>query len=424
MPGKKHELDRIIAQSVEDGSQAVTEQLYEKCRDRKEAYDAEMDRMKKEYKKEYDLYQPGSAERRKLSKAYDSQVQAFYESNDPFYALFYTAWEMMGIWNKIPDADKYYPQQAVSQTLDSYQAPIDKKIEILSIMRENAEKNLYPGALEVSGAENEERKEKIKKYNERYHVGKLVESDKSPSGFDIASDTYTDNYKELVNCFQGMFSVPYEKIKDNPKRKRAAAAEIITFCNQKLTEYHQMMLTGDMKGEYTDGTDPYLNSDAFRANQQKYAERQQVEDMLDAERLQTKKLKDAKLFARGSQQFDKMKDAYEQLREIVKEHAKNSTPESYQKLSEQSRETRACAKAYLDFKHEQIVKGKVRVEVSKDLDGKNTYHALNPNTRKRMKYAEGLLDELKKLDAYIAKNQPGVKKEQTKAANKSATMQL
>ena len=123
--------------------------------------------------------------------------------------------------------------------MDAMDVPVEDKLQLLYIMRENARENLYRSGLNVKGKSDLVRMEGMGNYQEKYGVGKKVVT-KDPNGkvskIELDDDIFAHNFGNMSNCFMLMFSDKYKGQKDQGKIKREESMDIADFCDKKIKE--------------------------------------------------------------------------------------------------------------------------------------------------------------------------------------------
>ena len=414
------EMQKLIQKSIGMEKKAVLDMFAMECQYKLDKARPEIDRMKKEIKEEMNKYEAGSEKRREIKKAGDASLKKYLDDNDPFYSRLNLAYEISKNWSDKKNKDLNHPQADVSASVDAVDFPIEEKLELLYIMRENAKENLYPGALEVTGEADKKRTMQMAAFQERFGIGQLVTNDgdgMQPASQEIKGDIFEHNYGDMTNCFMLMFSSRYSGLNNQNLMKRNISKDIQDFCEQKITEYHMMLMTGDLKNQKSNGNSPYFAGPGFKRTQQQYRELQAAQEATSAfvgsggeKGAQTTALEKASLLGRGSTKFDAMKNAYQDLQKIILEHKKKPTAETYRKLAEQAKIVDEKADAYLQMKYKEIDSGKTKGSKMPDEKGGFVYQAQNSRTQKRMDSALGLKEELRKLNQYVEKNMPKEKK--------------
>ena len=293
--------------------------------------------------------------------------------------------------------------------MDAMDVPVEDKLQLLYIMRENARENLYRSGLDVKGKTNLVRMEGMGNYQEKYGVGKKVVT-KDPNGkvskIELDDDIFAHNFGNMSNCFMLMFSDKYKKEKDQGKIKREESMDIADFCDKKIKEYHLGILNGKIKtgqqpkerteaelqGAQTEERipDPYFSGASFQKNQRSFAEKKELLENYILSDEGKKEFKSAQLFGRGSDKFDRMQESYKTLQEAMQQHTVDPSAETLKKLEEQAKLLNERVNLYLDYKHKQIDDGTIKGTRTPDGRGGFTYRAEKSSTQKRMDFAQNL----------------------------------
>ena len=420
------ELMKIVKESQEVGGKAVLGFLSMQCQNRRqEAIDGRK-RLKEEMQRNIAAAGSDHEAARKAKKDGEKAIDDFINGIDPFAKPYALALDIAQRFTQRKNINWRDPGKDVSAVMDEIDVPVEEKLKLLYIMQENAMKNLYPSGLDVKGAADTARLNKMGRFQEMYGVGKREEVT-APNGdvsIQLDDDIFAHNFGNMTNCFMLMFSDKYKNEKNQSIIKRSEAMDIAKFCNQKIAEYHLQILSGKIETgrQPTENqqlradeqnVDPYFGGMSFRSVQQKFNEQKELLQtfLASAEGKNStlsKELSGAKLFGRGSEQFDNIQTSYKDLQDALRQHLADPSAESLKNLEAQAKLLQQRTDLYLDFKHKQIDSKEISGTKTPDGKGGFIYRAGKSSTQRRMDFAQTLKGELAKVDAYIQKNQPKV----------------
>lgn len=222
----------------------------------------------------------------------------------------------------------------------------------------------------------------------------------------VDKDVYTEMHNDMVAAIIGALGGVNELSKNSgakPGEKgqdkvhvRNNYMRLKDFCDKGLRRAHiDKLRTGA-----TVQNDPYFNreSPAYRRSRENLATIRRTYQM-------SQSMKNAALsFGRkGSPQFQEMKASFEQFRELIRQHMKNPTRESFQALAIQYRQLSDRTDTYLEYKRDQMRRGDIGSKAERQPDGRVKVVPTNSNTRKRMDFAEEIQKGLQQMRDYIQK---------------------
>ena len=338
----------------------------------------------------------------------------FAKLKDPFYKL---AQISEAIQNEIyyhPDnVDAQHPEEYIGKFLDEAPFPIEDKITYLAFIGEDMQNHTLPMNVQLKGEEAFARNKKVGDYMQKYAIGKAEETVGVDSGnkmIQVNDDAYKYNI-DTCGVMVNAFSVPFLNSKPD-LQVSSMGNSVINFCRKKILEYNEMLLdnTYKEKGQTYEDSNLFLKGvSGLKEQRDKYQEIIAAEKAAAAftgpgsngEKGVGDKLRSSSLWFRGSDKYENVMNGYSDLVKLLNEHKSNPTPESFKKLSEQSKALSTYAEDYVSEKYRQLGNKEIEGTVIKK-NGGGEYTFKKESTRNRVNAVKDLQKQLMQLDKYIA----------------------